>query len=98
MATPSPSAAPTPEIDRPEMDEPAPLRAVHTTNFPALLRGLGASLLVTTLPGRRYPDLINNDEKLMENRLRRRRERSPRFHRGSRNLRVPSASGFPPCQ
>ena len=28
--------------------DPAPLRAVHTTNFPALLRQLGASLLVTT--------------------------------------------------
>jgi len=27
---------------------PAPLRAVHTPNFPALLRGLGASLLLTT--------------------------------------------------
>ena len=27
---------------------PEPLRAVHTANFPALLRGLGASLLVTT--------------------------------------------------
>ena len=30
------------------MDDPAPLRAVHTPNFPALLRQLGASLLVTT--------------------------------------------------
>jgi uncharacterized protein (TIGR03032 family) len=28
--------------------DPAPLRAVHTPNFPALLRQLGASLLVTT--------------------------------------------------
>src|SRR5262249_37337899 len=28
--------------------DPTPLRAVHTTNFPALLRQLGASLLVTT--------------------------------------------------
>src|SRR3954469_10986414 len=28
--------------------EPTPLRAVHTPNFPALLRQLGASLLVTT--------------------------------------------------
>ncbi len=27
---------------------PEPLRAVHTPNFPALLRGLGASLMVTT--------------------------------------------------
>jgi uncharacterized protein (TIGR03032 family) len=30
------------------MEDPAPLRAVHTPNFPALLRRLGASLLVTT--------------------------------------------------
>ena len=30
------------------MDDPAPLRAVHTPNFPGLLRQLGASLLVTT--------------------------------------------------
>jgi len=28
--------------------EPEPLRAVHTANFPALLRRLGASLMVTT--------------------------------------------------
>jgi hypothetical protein len=28
--------------------DPKPLRAVHSTNFPALLRRLGASLLVTT--------------------------------------------------
>ncbi len=33
---------------RPVSDDPAPLRAVHTPNFPALLRELGASLLVTT--------------------------------------------------
>src|SRR5438876_12120311 len=31
-----------------KVDDPAPLRAVHTPNFPALLRQLGASLLVTT--------------------------------------------------
>jgi uncharacterized protein (TIGR03032 family) len=30
------------------VEVPAPLRAVHTPNFPALLRQLGASLLVTT--------------------------------------------------
>ena len=29
-------------------EEPVPLRAAHTANFPALLRHLGASLLVTT--------------------------------------------------
>src|SRR3954454_19049488 len=33
---------------RPKPDEPEPLRAVHTSNLPALLRQLGASLLVTT--------------------------------------------------
>src|SRR4051812_28910701 len=33
---------------RPGPEEPAPLRAAHTPNFPALLRQLGASLLVTT--------------------------------------------------
>jgi uncharacterized protein (TIGR03032 family) len=32
----------------PKTEDPAPLRAVHTSNFPALLRQLGASLLVTT--------------------------------------------------
>ena len=30
------------------MEDPTPLRAVHTTNFPTLLRQLGVSLLVTT--------------------------------------------------
>src|ERR1700726_2409991 len=41
---PEPAADPAP----PNVDHPTPLRAVHTTNFPALLRRLGASLLVTT--------------------------------------------------
>ena len=41
-------AGPTPDPDRPKTEDPAPLRAVHTPNFPALLRQLGASLLVTT--------------------------------------------------
>jgi hypothetical protein len=36
----------TPE--RPKAQDPAPLRAVHTANFPGLLRQLGAALLVTT--------------------------------------------------
>jgi uncharacterized protein (TIGR03032 family) len=36
------------DADRVKIEEPVPLRAVHTTNFPALLRQLGASLLVTT--------------------------------------------------
>src|SRR6516162_6435418 len=34
--------------DSAKAEAPEPLRAVHTTNFPALLRQLGASLLVTT--------------------------------------------------
>jgi hypothetical protein len=37
----------TPDLAGPKEDTP-PLRAVHTPNFPALLRQLGASLLVTT--------------------------------------------------
>ena len=34
--------------ERPGSDDAVPLRAVHTTNFPVLLRQLGASLLITT--------------------------------------------------
>jgi uncharacterized protein (TIGR03032 family) len=34
--------------DRSAVDDPKPLRAVHTANFPTLLRQLGVSLLVTT--------------------------------------------------
>jgi uncharacterized protein (TIGR03032 family) len=43
-------ALPEPALDleTPKTEDPAPLRAVHTPNFPALLRQLGASLLVTT--------------------------------------------------
>src|SRR4051794_1884136 len=33
---------------RPAPQDPGPLHAAHTPNFPALLRQLGASLLVTT--------------------------------------------------
>src|SRR5262245_52756928 len=33
---------------RPVPEDPGPLHAAHTANFPALLRQLGASLLVTT--------------------------------------------------
>jgi uncharacterized protein (TIGR03032 family) len=38
----------TPGPDHAAADEQEPLRAVHTANFPALLRQLGATLLVTT--------------------------------------------------
>ena len=40
FSTPGAPAGPT--------EDAAPLRAAHTANFPALLRQLGASLLVTT--------------------------------------------------
>ena len=33
---------------QPPADAPAPLRSVHTSNFPELLRRLGVSLMVTT--------------------------------------------------
>ena len=47
----TPSGAPDslrPGQGRPTTEDPGPLRAAHTANFPALLRQLGASLLVTT--------------------------------------------------
>jgi hypothetical protein len=48
MITHGLSAGPPLELDRRKIDEPAPLPAVHTSNYPALLRQLDASLLVTT--------------------------------------------------
>ncbi len=48
MATPAFPSGAILDPDRLKIEEPVPLRAVHTTNFPALLRQLGASLLVTT--------------------------------------------------
>jgi uncharacterized protein (TIGR03032 family) len=38
----------TPVLDPPQADDASALRAVHTPDFPRLLRRLGASLLVTT--------------------------------------------------
>ena len=38
----------TPEPVAPKPEDPGPLRASHTPNFPTLLRQMGASLLVTT--------------------------------------------------
>ena len=63
------------EPHRPKTEDPAPLRAVHTPNFPALLRQLGASLLVTTYQAgklvmvRDEGDHLNTHfrEKLLEN-------------------------------
>ena len=48
MATQSATDCLTPDPARPRMEDPGPLRGAHTPNFPALLRRLGASLLVTT--------------------------------------------------
>jgi uncharacterized protein (TIGR03032 family) len=48
MAMSNPPANPTPAPGLPGMEAPPPLQAVHSTNFPALLRQLGMSLLVTT--------------------------------------------------
>ncbi|HVK19233.1 MAG TPA: TIGR03032 family protein [Fimbriiglobus sp.] len=41
-------ARPTPDLAPPGVADPGPLRAAHTPNFPALLRQMGAALLVTT--------------------------------------------------
>src|SRR3954453_18756308 len=48
MPAPSALVRLTPDPGSPRTDDPTPLRAVHTANFPAILRSLGASLLVTT--------------------------------------------------
>jgi hypothetical protein len=48
MTTAVSDAEPALDLESPKPEDPAPLRAVHTPNFPALLRQLGASLLVTT--------------------------------------------------
>ncbi len=48
MTTAIAPAAPALDSERPPVEDPGPLRAVHTSNFPTLLRQLGASLLVTT--------------------------------------------------
>ena len=48
MTTAISPAEPTLDSEPPKTEDATPLRAVHTPNFPALLRQLGASLLVTT--------------------------------------------------
>jgi uncharacterized protein (TIGR03032 family) len=48
MTTQTATAPPAPVPSRNGMADPGPLHAAHTANFPALLRQLGASLLVTT--------------------------------------------------
>jgi len=48
MTLPQTAAELTPGQGHPGTEDPAPLQAGHTPNFPTLLRQLGASLLVTT--------------------------------------------------
>src|SRR6516164_1947245 len=48
MTSQTATAPPAPVPSRNGMQDPGPLHAAHTANFPALLRQLGASLLVTT--------------------------------------------------
>src|SRR5262245_26005873 len=48
MTTLAPPAHSVPAPSRNGTADPGPLQAAHTANFPALLRQLGASLLVTT--------------------------------------------------
>ena len=48
MTTAVSPAEPALNVEPPKTADPTPLRAVHTPNFPALLRQIGASLLVTT--------------------------------------------------
>jgi hypothetical protein len=48
MTTQTAPARPAPASSRNGTPDPGPLLAAHTPNFPALLRQLGASLLVTT--------------------------------------------------
>jgi hypothetical protein len=48
MTTAVSPPGPAPDLIPSKVDDPTPLRAVHTPNLPALLRQLGASLLVTT--------------------------------------------------
>jgi hypothetical protein len=44
--------------------ESTPLRAAHTANFPALLRRLGASLLVTTYQAGKLVMVRNEGDRL----------------------------------
>jgi uncharacterized protein (TIGR03032 family) len=48
LSTPAAPAGPIPDPSLARAEDPGPLQAAHTSNFPALLRQLGASLLVTT--------------------------------------------------
>src|SRR5580704_12621133 len=48
MTTPTAPARPAPVSSRNGTADAGPLHAAHSPNFPALLRQLGASLLVTT--------------------------------------------------
>jgi hypothetical protein len=70
MTSSASPAGEAPDTDRQEARDPTPSRAVHTPNFPELLRftsGVQEVFAVTDLPGRRYPELIVDDESLLEN-------------------------------
>jgi uncharacterized protein (TIGR03032 family) len=60
--TASDSLTPAPAL--PKGEDPGPLRASHTPNFPALLRKLGASLLVTTYQAGRLVIVRNEGDHL----------------------------------
>jgi hypothetical protein len=51
---------PAPDLAPGTVDDPSQLRAAHTPNFPEVFRQLGALL------PRPFPDLINDDETLVE--------------------------------
>ena len=73
MSPPSPPVSPTPDPVRPMRDKrTCGVCALDLTTgqVVALVRfetAVQEVLAVTVLPGRRYPDLINDDEKLLEN-------------------------------
>ena len=73
MSPPSPPVSPTPDPVRPTRDQRTCGVCVidlSTGQVVALLRfetAVQEVFAVTVLTGRRYPDLINDDEKLLEN-------------------------------
>ena len=73
MSPPSPPVIPTPDPVRPTIDKRTYgvcALDLTTGQVVALVRfetAVQEVLAVTVLPGRRYPDLINDDEKLLEN-------------------------------
>ena len=56
MTTAVSPAEPTLDLDLPKTETRTPLRAVHTPNFPSLLRQIGAVTSGDHLPGRQARD------------------------------------------